>query len=60
MLNQYQTLALIDQTISRNIVVNIEKNLMKYVLITCIYRSMIVGVIEKMHVGYISTIIKCQ
>ena len=57
-LNQYQTLALTDQTISRKIVATIAKNLMKYVLRTCIYRSMIVAVTTKMHNGQISTIKK--
>ena len=59
-LNQYQTLALTDQTISRKIVATIAKHLMKYVLITCIYRSMIIWVTAKMHNGQISTIRKRQ
>ena len=46
-LNQYRTLEITDQTISRKIVATIAKNLMKYVLRTCIYRSMIVEVTTK-------------
>ena len=59
-LNQHQTLELTDQTISRNIVATIEIFLMKYVLRTCIYRSMIMVVTTKMHKGQISTIRKSE
>ena len=59
-LNQYQTLEIIDQTISEKIVATIEKHLMKYVLRTCIYRSMIVAIQAKMHNDQISTIRKIQ
>ena len=59
-LNQYQTLALTDQTISRKNVATIAKHLMKYVLRTCIYRSIIMVVTVKMHNGQISTIRKSQ
>ena len=47
MLNQYQTLALTNQTISRKLVATIANKLMKYVLRTCIYRSMIMVVTAK-------------
>ena len=46
-LNQYQTLALTNQIISRKIVATTAKHLMKYVLRTCIYRSMIMAVTTK-------------
>ena len=59
-LNQYQTLEITDQTISRKMVETIEKHLMKCVLRKCIYRSMIVEVTVKMNNGQISTIIKSQ
>ena len=59
-LNQCQTLEITDRTINRKIVATIEKNLMKYVLRTCIYRSMIVAVTMKMHNNQISTIRKIQ
>ena len=52
-LNQYWNLEITDQTISRKSVATIAKHLMKYVLRTCIYRSMIVAVITKMHNGQI-------
>ena len=41
MLNQYRTLQIADQTINRKMVATIANNLSKYVLRTCIYRSMI-------------------
>ena len=40
-LNQYQILQIKDWTFNRKIVATITNNLLKYVLITCIYRSMI-------------------
>ena len=59
-LNQYQTLQFIDRAIKRKIVATIENNLLKYVLRTCIDRSMIVAVPAKMHNDQISTIRKIQ
>ena len=59
-LNQYRTLEITDQTINRKIVATIENNLLKYVLRTCIYRSMIAAVPAKMHNDQISTITKIQ
>ena len=59
-LNQYRILEITNRTISRKIVATIENNLLKYVLRTCIYRSMIVAVPAKMHNDQISTITKSQ
>ena len=59
-LNQSRTLEITDQTISRKIVATISNHLLKYVLTTCIYRSMIVVVPTKMHNDQISTITKSQ
>ena len=59
-LNQYRTIEIRDRTINRKIVATIAKNLIKYVLITCIYRSMIMAITMKMHNGQISTIRKSQ
>ena len=56
-LNQYWTLQITDQIISRKMVASaITNNLLKYVLRTCIYRSMIEAVPPKMHNDQISTI----
>ena len=46
-LNQYRTLQIIDRTINRKMVATIENNLLKYVLRTCIYRSMIATILTK-------------
>ena len=59
-LNQYRTLEITDRTINRKIVATIANNLLKYVLRTCIYRSMVVAVPVKMHYDQISTITKSQ
>ena len=59
-LNQYQTLQIIDRAFSKKIVATITNNLLKYVLRTCIYRSMIVVVPLKMHNDQISAITKRQ
>ena len=59
-LNQYQTPQIIDKTINRKMVATIANNLLKYVLRTCIYISMIVLVPVKMHNDQISTIPKSQ
>ena len=48
-LNQYQTLEITDQTINIKFVATIENNFLKYVLITCIYISIIMVVPTKMH-----------
>ena len=59
-LNEYQALEITYQTIGRKIVATIAKKLIKYVLRTCIYRSMIVAVTTKNLNGQISTIRKSQ
>ena len=58
--NRYRTLQIRDRTINRKMVATIENNLLKHVLRTCIYRSMIVAVPTKMHNDQISTITKIQ
>ena len=60
MLNQYRTLQITVWTISGKIVATIENNLLKYVLRTCIYRSMITVVLAKMNNDQNSTIKKSQ
>ena len=59
-LKQYLTLQIPDRTINIKMVAAIDNNLLKYVLRTCIYRSIIVAVTMKMHNIQISTIIKSQ
>ena len=59
-LNQYRSLQITYQTINKKMVATIANNLLKYVLRTCIYRSMIVEVPAKMQNDQISTITKIQ
>ena len=59
-LNQYQSLQITDRTINKKMVATKENNLLKHVLIACIYRSMTAAVPGKMHNNQISTITKSQ
>ena len=59
-LNQYRTLESTERTINRKIVATIANNLWKNVLRTCIYRSMSIAVLTKMHNYQISTIRESQ
>ena len=59
-LNQYQTLQITDRAFSKKIVATITNNLLNNVLRTCIYISLIVAVLAKMHNNQISTKTKNQ
>ena len=56
-LDQYRTLQIIDRTINKKMVATIANNLLKYVLRSCIYRSMSAEVPAKIHNSQTSMIV---